>query len=102
MTEKIAFPPKPDGHTYRQTDCRLNISVNRVASLLQSVFLIKVLHKQQHNIVNLTQWDVIIVQQKIFDSLKMELTTVLFELLKRKVNSNGVKNNLSLTNDYQK
>ena len=37
--EKIAFPPKPDRHTYRQTyihtDGRTDISVYRVASLLK-------------------------------------------------------------------
>ncbi len=35
MTEKIAFPPKPDGHTYTQTDGRTGISNYKVASLLK-------------------------------------------------------------------
>ncbi len=32
--EKILFPPKPNGHTYRRTDGRTDISGYRVASLL--------------------------------------------------------------------
>ena len=36
--EKITFPPKPDGHTYRHTDRRkAGISVYRVASLLRRI-----------------------------------------------------------------
>ncbi len=39
-TEKITFPPKPDRHTYRQTD----ISVYRVALLLITT------HRDRYNL----------------------------------------------------
>ncbi len=37
--EKITFPPKPDGHTYSQTNRRTDICFYRVALLLKNCTL---------------------------------------------------------------